>query len=472
MEAGLDQVGETRLTGWKRVADYLGCSERTARRWEKEENLPVHRQLHESRGLVFAIPSELDVWIASRTEYAETPDKARFFGKIAPRSMAVIASTLMLCVIAVCVVLIFASGWSGVDKARAKSSSDPIAVDLYDRGRALWKQRGEAQNTQAISLLTAAVERDETFAVAWAALASAWLTYPTYSENVEVAYAIDEALLAADRAITLDPTLAEPRSVMAKIAQRRSDWLNSERIYKTALQADQDNSTLLLWFASHYQSLGLIEEAQKLIEAAHKLDPNSPPILIEIAMNQYHTGLTQESIQGLDHLWFDLGQKTSSVWAVRFLALIEQDNFESAISWVQETPYKKHSSLFVEFVKQEQHQNVSAGRTFIEQVKSAHQNGLPAWLAYHMLDERDMYEAALDVLEAESQDGLFDNSVVLFFPRGGRTWQTEGFAELVDRLGYVEYWRNRKAPDICKARSDAPLCLNANKKAPKARAQL
>ncbi|MEM7763345.1 MAG: hypothetical protein AAF290_04640, partial [Pseudomonadota bacterium] len=67
MEASISQSAESRLVGWKRIANYLGCSERSARRWEREESLPVHRQQHQSRSTVYALPAELDTWLSARS---------------------------------------------------------------------------------------------------------------------------------------------------------------------------------------------------------------------------------------------------------------------------------------------------------------------------------------------------------------------------------------------------------------------
>jgi len=38
---------EDRLDSWKEIAAYLDRSERTVRRWESSEGLPVHRREHE-----------------------------------------------------------------------------------------------------------------------------------------------------------------------------------------------------------------------------------------------------------------------------------------------------------------------------------------------------------------------------------------------------------------------------------------
>jgi Tol biopolymer transport system component len=55
-----------RLESWKEVAAYLKRNERTARRWEKTEGLPVHRHTHAKRDSVYAYKTELDAWRHSR----------------------------------------------------------------------------------------------------------------------------------------------------------------------------------------------------------------------------------------------------------------------------------------------------------------------------------------------------------------------------------------------------------------------
>jgi len=50
------------LDSWKQIAGYLKRSERTVRRWEASEGLPVHRRGHHSQDTVFAYRHELDAW--------------------------------------------------------------------------------------------------------------------------------------------------------------------------------------------------------------------------------------------------------------------------------------------------------------------------------------------------------------------------------------------------------------------------
>lgn len=58
---------EDRLYSWKDIAVYLGREQRTVQRWERTEALPVHRIRHGKAGSVYALKSELDVWVAQHS---------------------------------------------------------------------------------------------------------------------------------------------------------------------------------------------------------------------------------------------------------------------------------------------------------------------------------------------------------------------------------------------------------------------
>ena len=58
----MPQTPEDRLDSWKEIAAYLQRGVRTVRRWEKEEGLPVHRQVHQVLGSVYGYKSEIEAW--------------------------------------------------------------------------------------------------------------------------------------------------------------------------------------------------------------------------------------------------------------------------------------------------------------------------------------------------------------------------------------------------------------------------
>ena len=58
---------DERLNSWKKIAEYLRRSVRSAMRWEKVEGLPVHhRHIHGKGDSIYAYGKELDDWWSTR----------------------------------------------------------------------------------------------------------------------------------------------------------------------------------------------------------------------------------------------------------------------------------------------------------------------------------------------------------------------------------------------------------------------
>src|SRR5579864_8879065 len=57
-----------RLDSWKEIASYLRRDVRTVQRWEKKENLPVYRHLHDKLGSIYAYRNELTEWFNGRQQ--------------------------------------------------------------------------------------------------------------------------------------------------------------------------------------------------------------------------------------------------------------------------------------------------------------------------------------------------------------------------------------------------------------------
>ncbi|HXA06412.1 MAG TPA: nuclear transport factor 2 family protein [Bryobacteraceae bacterium] len=80
-----DSQRET-LESWKQIAAYLNRSERTVRRWEASEGLPVHRREHQKQDTILAYVHEIDRWSRRRTRTLVHPSSAS--DSESPRSAA------------------------------------------------------------------------------------------------------------------------------------------------------------------------------------------------------------------------------------------------------------------------------------------------------------------------------------------------------------------------------------------------
>ena len=61
------------LDSWKEIAVFLNRGIRTAQRWERDEDLPIHRHRHNRRGTVWAFASEVSAWLNTRDGESQTP---------------------------------------------------------------------------------------------------------------------------------------------------------------------------------------------------------------------------------------------------------------------------------------------------------------------------------------------------------------------------------------------------------------
>lgn len=67
------------LNGWKEIAAYIGREQRTAVRWAIDRGMPVHRAPGQGRGTVYALPDEIDLWLAKDREKVSQATRASLF---------------------------------------------------------------------------------------------------------------------------------------------------------------------------------------------------------------------------------------------------------------------------------------------------------------------------------------------------------------------------------------------------------
>jgi tricorn protease-like protein len=70
------RLADDRLDSWKEIAAHLRRGERTVRRWEQTEGLPVYRHSHQKQVTVYAFRSELSAWLEHRGDHLARPEEA------------------------------------------------------------------------------------------------------------------------------------------------------------------------------------------------------------------------------------------------------------------------------------------------------------------------------------------------------------------------------------------------------------
>ena len=154
----------------------------------------------------------------------------------------------------------------------------PETYDLYLRAKALANHLPAghgAELRQALSLLDEVVRRDPEFAPAHASKATILINMSAGPrENFEGEF--EEGKQAAERAIQLDPLLAQAHGEMGLVHARELKWTEAEQSFRRALQLDPNLSYTRHEFATFVLlPLGKMDEALQQAKKAAELDPLS-----------------------------------------------------------------------------------------------------------------------------------------------------------------------------------------------------
>ena len=106
-----------------------------------------------------------------------------------------------------------------------------------------------------------------------------------------------KARAAAQRAVDIDPTLAEAYTSRAFVKLAHDwDWLGAEADFKKALQLNPKYPTAHQWYASYLMQMGKFGPAQAELEKAHQLDPLSPIINSNLGFYAYYQHKYDEAL--------------------------------------------------------------------------------------------------------------------------------------------------------------------------------
>jgi TolB-like protein/DNA-binding winged helix-turn-helix (wHTH) protein/tetratricopeptide (TPR) repeat protein len=143
----------------------------------------------------------------------------------------------------------------------ARRTVDPDAYDAYLRGRYFFAQRSERALARSREHFRRAIERDATFAPAWAGLALAYGPSGFFG-YVPPAEGSEQQRGAAKRALQLDPTLVDAEVALANVLTLYDrDWKGAERAYRRILERHPDHAQARLWYGMMLGQLGRLEDA-------------------------------------------------------------------------------------------------------------------------------------------------------------------------------------------------------------------
>jgi serine/threonine protein kinase/tetratricopeptide (TPR) repeat protein len=171
------------------------------------------------------------------------------------------------------------------DLARSRSVV-PEAYEVYLKGRFEEEKRTPEAFNDAASFFRTAIQKDNTFAAAYAGLADTYLGMSNYQVGPPGTL-IPKAKQAAEKALQLDDRLAQTHTSLAAIRFYHLEGGDIEREFQRAIALDPGYAQGIHWYALYLASRGRKEDSIREIKLARSIDPKSLMISANIGWCYY-----------------------------------------------------------------------------------------------------------------------------------------------------------------------------------------
>jgi Tfp pilus assembly protein PilF len=184
----------------------------------------------------------------------------------------------------------------------ARHQPDKAALAFYRAGLFDRQTRTPAGLRRAVDDFTQAIVRDPQYAEAYAGLAQSYELLREYT-TVPPDYAFPRAKAAADRAIALNPKLADAHLALAFA---EFYWFHQSKIaraeFQKAIALSPANAIAHHWYATYLLELGEFPQALAQIDKAADLDTESIAIRADRGLILFYAGRGSESVTLLKQL--------------------------------------------------------------------------------------------------------------------------------------------------------------------------
>jgi serine/threonine protein kinase/TolB-like protein/Flp pilus assembly protein TadD len=176
---------------------------------------------------------------------------------------------------------------------------DPEAYDLYLRGRYFWNKATPDGFAKAIAYFRQAIEKDPTFAPAYAGLADCYGSLPI-AGDADPNISMPLAQAAAKKAVELDDSLGEAYASQVRInLWYEWNWPKLEWEAHRALTLNPNSADAHFRYAHYLSNAKRHKEALEEAQQAKKLDPLSPHINATGGQFMYYAGQYDLAIKRL-----------------------------------------------------------------------------------------------------------------------------------------------------------------------------
>lgn len=217
-----------------------------------------------------------------------------------------------------------------VNQIAGRPVTNPEAYALYLKGRYFWNRRTGQDLERAINYFEQAIQLDPSYALAYSGLADCYAVLSYFSSH-PFSETFPKARAAAERALALDGSLAEPHATLGFVISGIDwDWARSGQEYQRALELNPNYPTAHHWYSWYLNNLGRKEESVREMRRALELDPVSLEINVDLGLVLINSGQPDEAIKYLQAA-LEIDPYSVDAEYGLGLAYLQKNDFERAI---------------------------------------------------------------------------------------------------------------------------------------------
>jgi len=214
------------------------------------------------------------------------------------------------------------------------------AYQLYLKGRFYWDKRTPQGFKKATEHFEQALEKDPSYALAYAGLADCYLVLGWYGV-LSPKDSFPKVRAAATKALGIDDGLAEPHASLGwEKTVYEWDWPGAEKEYKRAFELNPNYSTAHMWYAVSLRGQGRLDEALVEARRAQEMDPlslaNNASLALVLHLKRQHDQAIEQFIKTVE---MDPNFPLTRLWLG--IAYEQRKMYEAAVR-----EFQKASELF------------------------------------------------------------------------------------------------------------------------------
>lgn len=314
------------------------------------------------------------------------------------------------------------------------------AYDAYLKARQLYLARGKANVAESMRLFEYAVEEDPNFARGWEGLAGVYAIATSWGLLDRDYSAM--SLVAAKKALSLDPNLSNPYAVIGLTYRTHypTPWAESIDNLQKAIERDPKATDPRLWLGMDYLAVGDLSKAIETFDGCLEVDPavklcRKYRSISNLVQGNMDEALVDATANAEDGYYSDF-----VVYLPYFLAQGDRllaFTISRTVNWWSNFPHRD----FIEAVEHPDTVNDATIEKFLtwgdNQKVKVREN------TYLMLTLR-----AWRFMTLENWNNDYE---IIWLPQFSDFRQSAEFKRLADDLGLIDYWRENGFPPQCRA---------------------